>query len=80
MNSPMDVPPNKSTGTPSSSSAIKTPTCANPRAPPPASTKPHALPSQRTRQPRGVRGGEAVRGRPRGVVMSVDAEKKTPLF
>lgn len=41
--------------------------------------QPHALPSQRTRQPRGVRGGEAVRGRPRGVVMSVDAEKKTPL-
>jgi len=40
MYSPMDVPPNKSTGTPSSSSAIKTPTCANPRAPPPASTNP----------------------------------------
>mmetsp|Transcript_5369 Transcript_5369/g.22721 ORF Transcript_5369/g.22721 Transcript_5369/m.22721 type:complete len:320 (-) Transcript_5369:458-1417(-) len=36
----MLVPPSISTGTPSSSSAIKTPTCANPRAPPPAKTKP----------------------------------------
>eukprot|EP00982_Pelagococcus_subviridis_P006995 30394-Pelagococcus_subviridis.AAC.5 len=39
-NAPMDVPPSISTGTPSSSSAINTPTCANPLAPPPASTNP----------------------------------------
>mmetsp|Transcript_6903 Transcript_6903/g.28570 ORF Transcript_6903/g.28570 Transcript_6903/m.28570 type:complete len:545 (+) Transcript_6903:2518-4152(+) len=37
---PIDVPPRRSTGTPSSSNAMSTPTCAKPRAPPPASTNP----------------------------------------
>lgn len=40
MKAPMLVPPTRSTGMPASSSALRTPTCANPRAPPPPKTTP----------------------------------------